>query len=206
MKKALIVLSFFLASTAFAQTDRTVFGIQLGDTLSIPECAVDENMRKLGSVTYDASDLSIEGPKTTCFERDSQTPLAPDETVTDEPITIYFPAAGTPALLSSPGMISAEVVHGKIEEIKFNTHGVRDGGRILAALRQKYGAPSSLHVSKMQTVGGALVDGTQASWNFTNLRVEFRSAIDRIDEGSVVIETPIASKLKAASRKPGPRL
>jgi len=58
----------------------------------------------------------------------------------------------------------------------------------------------------MQTVGGAQIDGVKAVWAFTNLNITFESALQQIDEGSVVIATQIAVARNAANRPKGPKL
>jgi hypothetical protein len=125
--------------------------------------------------------------------------------VINESITINFPKSKTPDILVN-GTMYGKVMNWKLEELKFFTPGAGTEKLILSALEEKYGSPSSLRMPEMQTLGGARINGMRAIWNFTNLKVTFKSALQQVDEGSVVIETPTAIAREAADLPKGPKL
>jgi hypothetical protein len=74
VKKLIAVLALLVATVASAQTktaSRTVFGIELGTGLSIPECALNPELKALGEIAYD---VRLDGPDAVCFERELPPP------------------------------------------------------------------------------------------------------------------------------------
>jgi hypothetical protein len=204
---AFVALVALVATVALAQTKRasmTVFGVELGKALSLPECAINPRMKALGEVVYE---VTMDGPEALCFERDSQPPLGSGETVVEEPITINFPASKCPDdLMASGGSLQGQIMAGKLEEVSFFTAGAGTEKHFLRVLEEKYGSPSSLRTPRMQTIGGARVDAMEAVWNLTSLKITFKSALQDIDQGSVVIQTRIAAAREAAKIPKGPKL
>jgi hypothetical protein len=178
------------------------FGLELGKSVSIPECAINPRMKALGSIVYE---VTMDGPEIVCFQRYGD-PLGPGEALgLEERVIINFPKSKTPELLVG-GSMDGKIMGGTLVELSFFTAGAGTERFFLRALKQKYGPPSSLRVPRMQTIGGARVDGMDAVWNFATLRVTFESALQNIDQGSVVIQTGIAIAREAANLPNGPKL
>jgi hypothetical protein len=200
--KALAAVALFalIASVASAQSkhaDPTVFGFNLGGSLSLPECstsAVGANR------FYKHSDGVV------CFERSDENAEAP---LINERITIRFPFDKQPPLVSGTG-ISACVVDGTLESVSFSTAGMYDQDRVLAELKNKYGVPSTISETKMQNAMGAVFASHYAVWRFLNLSVSFRGTTARIDDGLVTIETKKGAEFRSASLRvlqpAGPKL
>jgi hypothetical protein len=113
-------------------------------------------------------------------------------------VAIDFPRNEQPSVTLGGGWfgISATVVDGNVEGIKFGTFGVRNATSVLDALTTKYGKPTDLTTSKVQNGYGASFDAITAVWllpasSDPKLTVVFRSVCEStLDEGCVTIDTP----------------
>jgi hypothetical protein len=154
--------------------DMTVFGIALGQPLTIPECKRNNQggyemfhiktmcaLRKDASKVFDGTDIDI------WFPSDK----APD-IVREEHFTVW-------------------VLQGKVEGVLFATSGVDDQKQVLAQLITKYGNPHELKKRILQNAFGAQYEGYNASWSFPDLYISFTSPTSDIRWGGVEIATPL---------------
>ena len=178
----LLVICAF-ASPASAQTDHSVFGIELGKPLRAPECPI----AKIGRHTY----TYTRPDSTVCFKR-HEFLFSPtfDHLVTtlplNETISLVFPKV--PAIMRGDEL-GAMVVNGNVEYVAFNTMGVAAAADALAALQAKYGAPTSQVAGEAQNLVGAKFPTITATWVLSDLSVSFQSVGTKVDIGDVVIGT-----------------
>jgi len=142
--------------------DMTVFGIRLGERLTLPECPKDAS-------GYDLNILSV------CFQRYSaKTPN----------VEIQFPIRDMPDMMSDT-RLAALIIDGNIEGVSFSTRGVRSQNADLDRFTEKYGQPTKLSPAQVQNRLGAKFDTFTALWLFPELYVSFVSASTTLDEGLV---------------------
>lgn len=173
-----------LCSSVAAQ-DMTVFNMQLGTPMAIPECLQDKYLE-----SYELY------PKRTCYERvlvrsaikkfDKKNP--PPLLGTEE-IQIDYPYSDRPEIVSAGGFVTAIVIDTKLEGISFSTSGITDAQAVLEKLKAKYGAPTALVPQKVRTRLGGQFETFIAEWVFQDVSVVFRSVTSNLDSGLVVIDT-----------------
>jgi hypothetical protein len=155
--RALVPLLFLLAfQTNAQQSNNTVFGLELGDVMSIPECQLNKKTRvyvpEIGS----------------CFKRDqvrdqSGKFVDAEGPLGDERLEIYFAYESKPEIVSG-FKIFGTVRAGKLTSIGTRTGGVGTQAQDLAQLEQKYGKPTRLQPQSLQNVMGARYEGILAEW------------------------------------------
>jgi hypothetical protein len=208
MKNPVFVALVALTSVAWGQNktaDLSVFGIRLGDALSIHEC----NRPKINNnFIYQGSNASI------CYKRrimiwEQEKFSAP---ITTEMIDLVFPTCfvgkecDRPSILDGPE-IAVQVIDGKPEWIAIPTPGLRNEDEVLATLKGKYGEPTASMPITAQNGFGATFTGTFATWKFENLDVFFSGIYGRADSGLIEISTKAGTKFRAATLQPkGPKL
>jgi hypothetical protein len=193
---AIVVVLALAASSAPAQTktaDNSVFGVvRIGETLAVPECS------KLPSGKYvgvDSHTCYVDQYIVTAFE--DKDPAARQifmnglakrvkSPLRTGMVTVFFDRR--PEIVSGTG-VSAQVIDGKVEFVKFDTAGVSSADQVFAALKTKYGPPTNLESLTVKTMAGAEFPAVSARWEFDNLVVLFHGASGRVDSGSVVIAT-----------------
>src|ERR1700733_8237106 len=133
-KFALAALITVVASVAWGQTkapSMTVFGAELGKSVSIPECAINPRMKALGSIVYE---VTMDGPEIVCFQRYGD-PLGPGGALgLEERVIINFPKSKTPELLVG-GSMDGKIMGGTLEELSFFTAGAGTERFFLRALK-----------------------------------------------------------------------
>jgi hypothetical protein len=203
------VALLLLASAAQAQItvpnraapDTKVFGIQMGASLMVPECAKEPRVFKEYAYVVDF-------PKSVCFENTEAVIAAighseraknpaPYGPVINGRVDIRFPIADMPSL-SKHSVISGRMQEGKLVELWFATS-VTEQESVLDGLKKKYGAPSSVLPTKAQNAFGTTINSVIDDWNFDNLSVNFQGTYQTIDEGLVTVFTP-EGKAAAAAR------
>lgn len=159
-------------------TDKTVFGIRLGEKFSIPEC----EKSKVGlQLRYKFSSDKL------CFERNFNRVQESGGIINDS-VIVKFPISDAPQIMSSYEMF-ALVLDGNLEGIGFNTAGIRNAEMVLEKLKEKYGSPSTLVPKKVQNRLGASFDAFDAVWNLQDLVVLFQSVRSSLDSGLINIDT-----------------
>lgn len=185
VKTGLGLLLLLLAAQAFA-ADNTVFGLPLGEPLSVPECA-------RSSYGYVVITDKI------CFERLFEKEHARGSIVS-ETVSIRFPISELPSIVNGTSML-ALVLNGRLEGIGFNTHGVSDQEIVLSALKKKYGEPKVFLPHTVQNLMGASFKVFTALWQLPNIVVTFQSTTGEIDAGLVNIDTKIGSQYRTERLK-----
>jgi hypothetical protein len=208
MKKPVFVAVVALVSVAWGQSktaDPSVFGVRLGDALSIQEC----NRPKINNFfMYEGSNTSI------CYKRrimiwEQEKFSTP---ITTEMIDLVFPTCFVGKECNRPSIldgseITAQIIDGKLEWIAIPTHGLRDQEEVLTTLKEKYGEPAGSMPITAQNGFGATFSGTIGTWKFENLDVYFSGIHGRADSGVIEIGTKAGTKFRTAMLQPkGPKL
>jgi hypothetical protein len=198
---AIVTFVAVVATTAFAQSkaapSMTVFGLELGAPFTVPECS----LLKLGRKDY----IYAENDKTVCYElnfvRSKSDPRSMP--VTDGSVKLRFPMDQAVIGIS----MSAGIVKGNLEAIDIGTLGISDQDAVLGALEKKYGTPPSLTAGSVQNAMGAQFPTILAVWHFNepDLTIVYKSVDQRIDRGSISIQTR-AAIMSGASNLPEPKL
>lgn len=189
MKRLAAGLVAFTAA-AFA-ADNAVFGLELGQRLSLPECP---------KTTGAFPDYRI-AHNEFCFER-FPTRVGEEGPIINDTIVISLPHDKKPRMVS--GNVVGRVLDGRLESVTFNTAGQSVAELVLEDLVQKYGKPTSQEAVPGQTRMGAKFTAVNALWELPGLRVLYASVLDKISTGIVVIQTPKAvqnEQLEKAQRK-----
>jgi hypothetical protein len=172
--------------------DTTIFGMQFGQPLTIPECPTKSKY----SIAYESF------PNHTCYERliiyerfagqvykeyDKKhlPPTLPP--VGTEEVRINYPFSERPEITNTT--VGAILIDAKLEGISFGTRGIVDASSVLDRLKVKYGPSPTIVNTKVQNRVGASFDAFYALWIFPTLRVGFHSVSDTVDRGTVVIDT-----------------
>jgi hypothetical protein len=193
------------AASQSKKADTTVFGMHLGEKLSLPEC---KRMKK-PIIQYD--EYYADGdPQMQCFKRDDAATTKPDAPLGTTAVSVYFPVSEEPQIGGfGASFVSGWVIEGNLETVDIETIGVHCQDGALAQLKEKYGEPSSLREENQQNRMGAVFTAHVANWQFTNLTVSFHGIEEELDEGHILIMTNKgrAFVLDLAERKKtGPKL
>jgi hypothetical protein len=88
------------------------------------------------------------------------------------------------------GKVYANVLADTIEGVWVSTDGLHSQDNLFAQLQAKFGAPSSVNRSEIQTMMGVKATKITARWVSSNgVTVDFNGMNDRIDEGSIYVNT-----------------
>jgi hypothetical protein len=191
-------------ATATAQ-DKTVFGMRLGEVLSIPECATDKYLR-YSPVAKGAG---------TCYKR-FLVDRVPEKKEYDEkyikkyreehprrPLgteTVTIEISDAPLWLVDNG-VTACLIDARLEGIRFNTLGIANAELMLLRLKEKYGEPSEIVKLNAQNRVGASFPAFIATWVSPDSHVTFNSVDGSLDRGSVIIETKKGNSLRMEELK-----
>ncbi len=170
-----------ICNTAAAQ-DMSVFGIPLGQRLTLPECEED---KMTGSEGY-----RRRKPRQVCF-------ISLKTLNMHNLVAIDFPENERPSVTIGGNWMGVEatLIEGNVEGIKFGTFGIKNASSVLGTLTTKYGKPTDLRPSKVQNRFGASFDVFTAFWMLPSpedpkLTVVFWSVCSNtLDEGCVTIDT-----------------
>ncbi len=171
------IIVFSLSTTSFAQ-DMTVFGLVLGEALSIPEC----QKRGTGPTTY-----YPHFDKNTCYERKFPNNYNYSR-LQNEFIDVYFESQKTPWFLKY-GYLDAQIVDGKLERVSIYTNGLETGRDFLNILKEKYGTPTSYEQFTVQNKLGTTFDSFYSEWDLEGIYLHFDPAFGSLDHGAALIET-----------------
>jgi hypothetical protein len=172
--------------------DMTIFGMEFGQPLTIPECPT----KGAYSMEYELF------ANHTCYERLNRykrlgvsmfqqydkkhlPPKLPP--LSTEEVRINYPFSERPEITNTT--VGAILIDAKLEGISFGTRGIVDADAVLDRLKVKYGPSPTIVNTKVQNRLGASFDAFYAVWILPNLRVGFRSVSESIDRGLVVIDT-----------------
>lgn len=165
---------------------KTVFGIKIGERLSIPECEknLDRPLKPkeedFNSGTYEFCYAQFGH----LFDNESNTPPLITGEIHVEPTTML----GGPKLARLGGF-NGLIIDGVLEEIEFYTWGIEAQDIVFDALKEKYGKPFKYEPKNVQNKMGARYEAFDATWQFDDLNVIFFSVENKLDSGRVIIST-----------------
>lgn len=170
----LLLSAALLTSALSATAQSTVFGLELGKELTIPECSRD----RLGY--YEIM------PKALCFKRVfDEKSKAP---VLNGSLEAEWPSGTRPEFIKG-STILLSLKDGKLEGMGLQTHGLATEDLVLTALNEKFGTPAELKKETVRNGFGATYAGTVATWSKPNLSVFYESVHGNVKTGFVRIET-----------------
>lgn len=176
------LLLVFSGTTATAQ-DVSVFGLQLGAAVSIPECKRDD----YGYALTNSNICYQRTPVFGLFDEKKYDKKSPRPPLGTEVISINYPFTDRPQIVS--GGIEAFIINSKLEGINFHTNGLSNAELVLEKLKEKYGPPKAVLPEKRQTRYGASFNAFTAVWEMPNLSVLFQSVYGSVESGRVTIGT-----------------
>lgn len=200
--KAALAVALLVGAVQSAEADnaeQSVFGVRLGEPLSLPECSFT---KKYGRVSYDIP--SFRDPPPDCWKRNYfGTPGVPLEG--NETVVLQFQSLPFGFEADTP---SAKLIDGRVEKFTFSTQGSAQED-VFQALVQKYGRPTSHKVEQLQNRMGASFASISAHWEFPNLSVMYLGLGSTVEKGILVIASSKANqeeqermkKQKAAERQ-----
>ena len=163
----LLGLAFIACTTKVSAAPNSLFGIQLGVELNIPECHKNE-------FGYDMYAHVV------CFERHDRR-----ATLANEVLSIEFPDDKNPRL----GFLEATVLDGRVERFSLKTVGLSSQNFVLSHLVEKYGKPELLRWPVVQNKLGKKFKTIDAIWLKPDLHVDFSSVKFDLNTGEVIVET-----------------
>jgi hypothetical protein len=170
------------------------FGLQVGGAFKLPEC----EHRYVPTPAY------APGLTHWCWEDSSFKPKgsASAPAQPKDEILIRFPASETPTLTISPAL-TGKVENGKLQSISFLTNGVRAVSDTMEGLSSMFGKPTHEEPVKVENNVGDEFESKNASWEFTDLVVDYKGVDGDLSRGTVWIETPATHKVRmSAPKKP----
>lgn len=173
MKSQFLAMTLLAASGSVSAAEPiTIFGIELGKPLSLPECSYQMG----GSMKlYD-----------TIAKVECQEVQRPDSAPGVTWSRVHFPPDRAP-LIAKWSYVNAYMLNGVVEGIEFPTAGVSSQEVVVAQLKQKFGAPSAISNRLAQNAMGATFTVIEAQWRTEMMIVTFHGALDQFDKGKVEI-------------------
>jgi len=178
-----------LLMIAAAASPQSVFGIQIGQPLAIPECKKTPRIASLPDV-----DFGYEMRQPVVCHQAAR--VNAGETWATE--TIVFPLESMPTIARS-GKMDAMIVDGKVIGFTIPTAGIESQEVVISLLTEKYGKPASVTRSSVQNSVGGSFQAISAIWATAGLAISFNAAPYRLDIGEVMIDTPAALALRTAA-------
>ena len=181
-----------MTATAQAQAPTspiTIFGMQLGEPISIPECPRRRRSDgTLSDITYERS------PPNVCFERDIQLRDAPWRRG-----AITFPTDRIPLIMSGASGFTI-IINGRLEGVEIQTLGHAHADGIIRELTEKFGRPTSVEADS-EIIHGITVPSTTAIWRRPQGLIEYRSVDGDLEHGYLRIMTATYAALRAAHQR-----
>jgi hypothetical protein len=173
MKKILVLLFLCCFINYAVAADLSVFGINIGKPLDLPDCEQDGKMDLLNI-------------KSACVIGKNTIKKAWG---TDD-VSFAFPQEALPSYVKSLSMgLGAELIDGNVESIAFGTNGESVQDDVFSDLKKKFGKPTSFRKVPLQNRFNVKVIGLEARWHKNGIYVEFNGIEDSIDWGRVEIST-----------------
>jgi len=173
------------------------FGFTLGQRPTLLPCPTTKD----GSFNSKSWSPSLDA---TCMESPTHGEVSADGRAKTMPV--HFSHSDEPSLLSSIHArgLALQIFDGTVQSILVSTSGVDSQKNIYAMLRKKYGVPASLGKKPQENRMGSPVEGINASWVFSDLRVIFEGIGATPDEGLLSITTTASFEHAAMSPLPEP--
>jgi hypothetical protein len=156
----------------------TVFGLALGQPVTLPEC--------------------VKGPPPLSQYADEQ-PVTCQKVFREyqprpwEEQSVEFPRSARPEI-SSSSIIGTRIQDGRLIGIEVDTSGLATQDSVLKQLSAKFGEPRNVTKIPSQTLAGAKSNALIAEWQQPDVYVRYESAIFRIDRGKVFILNPAGKR------------
>jgi hypothetical protein len=192
MNRRLIYLSlvagFLLSEQSAMAGGNTIFGLEFGKPISLPECIYKE--RQNGSKDYETSYTQ---PKT-CVED----PLQLNDGAYPVPVRrITFSNSECPSYASEYCYAYAiEDENGNLVSVEVMTDGVSGMDQAFQKLTAKYGKPRVMKTSVAKNVLGASFKVIDAKWTNKYVSVWLKGTTSRLDNGEIIIDSPAGLALK----------
>lgn len=160
----LMCLCLFQTDLAFA-VDTSVFGIGLGERLSLPECD-----------RLPGYDVSYENnSKYMCWKHTENSSL----------LAVRFPDGKSPNISDGTDLY-LNLINSKVEGVSIQTAGPPTQSAVLEVLTNKYGKPTKIDSVVKNNAFGAVLNSIEASWDFPELSVMF-SGVVKMNTGEVSV-------------------
>lgn len=161
-----------LAACSLSATAESIYGIELGAQLKLPEC---RKYQLLGDVRYE---VTTSAP---CLHISAA----------GAPSAILFPFEDKPSHLK--GNLAGVIAPGGVLQVLvLTTEGLKNQQTILEDLVAKFGPPGAQQEQSLQTGIGAQFKVIRAAWDRGDgMQIEFSGANDRIDEGLLIFGTKV---------------
>lgn len=174
--RALIVGGALIAASASAES---IYGIEMGAPLRLPECPVSKLTPKADArYTPFTNELCVR----------LKTPGAP-RSEENQASWIVFPYADQPAH-SKGNLVGVFVLEGIVQVLVVSTAGEPTQLKVFEDLQARFGTPSNSSTVPFQNRMGATFQGLVANWDRGDaLQVEFFGMASRIDSGQIVFGT-----------------
>lgn len=179
---AALPLMFFAAATP-PQEPSTVFGLRLGEAVSIPLCPKKVVAGRLSTFLYE------DDPAEICHEPDIQLRDAPWRRG-----SVNFPLQRMPLILHINTGYTL-IIDGRLEGLHFETLDHTNTEAILGELTAKFGPATSI----TRTVGGPTgvgIPAIHAEWKLPGVYVSYRNIDTSVEYGTLDIETPTMQALR----------
>lgn len=163
-----------------------VFGVQLGEPVSLPECA------RVADRHPSAHGLPPPYVTTTSFPC-QMVPLPGQSSG-----AILFPSDKAPELAGGYMMVTT-IADGRLEGLYVSMMGYKLADAILAQLTEKFGAPTQSGTESV-TIFTMSIAAPWALWSKPGYSVEYHAIGGRLDRGALAIETDRARAALAARR------
>lgn len=169
------IAALLLATTAMptAAQNHTVFGIELGARLNLPQCSPEDG-------SY---------PARRCFVRIPAANTAGG----GHDYRVFLPSAGTPAYVRGELMVS--VIDGIVESVHINTWGFEAQHGALSALKKQFGEPTRTGLKAGKNTSRYRHRVRTAEWVFSDFSVAFDGVTGSIDWGLIKVSTHRYTKL-----------
>lgn len=167
------MLALAIFATIAAPSSVSIYGIAIGQPLSIPECRakppsesdqrIAKRLAKRGLTNFLDSPFPAYEPASggPCYKRLSKTLLGTP--ISTEKVHIAFPIGER--LAGNDGWdVAVQMVGGRVEYLKFRTRGRAWQDEDLATFNQKFGAPLIVTPITLQNGFGAKYEALKATW------------------------------------------
>jgi hypothetical protein len=186
MNKCTVIAALFFFANICRSTDLTVFGLEIGKPVQLPECEfvmIGKEMRDYISPVHQRTCVTVMRN----FYSNAHAR------------TLFFSYADEPKIVDQSKNATNLILdqNGALIGLQFPTSGISSQSTVLDQLTTKYGKPTESQATHVQNQLGAQFDVLHALWNLPGITVLFHGALTKIDEGFVTIDSPEAAKLRA---------
>jgi len=193
-----LTLSIVLPIGSNAAQPGSVFGLELQEPLTIPQCPYETDHDK-AIYLWPAAGACYELPSGDAPGEIDASRIV-DEVPADGPVVIVWQVADKPAIVSGRGAM-AQMAAGKLQRVVFETKGVGSQEEVYDTLMHQFGAATSTQRVPLE---GAPTSASPmlAKWTLDQVDVLFYSAVEGPDRGVVSISAhPSNSRMSTASSK-----